>query len=122
MVAAALFLIWFGYGIWQWRRAPQLLIRLKQIRPAYRKLNGTLLLVGSAALLLGGLITLFSSAEKQTQLTFWQWLCVAVIGSIFVYCQTMAAAMLVSLGDFAVTGADDSASSSADRRNKDQIS
>jgi uncharacterized membrane protein SirB2 len=117
MIAAALFIIWFGYGIWQWRRGPQLLIRLKKIKPAYRKLNGTLLLLSSAGLLLGGLIALFSSAEKQTQLTFWQWLGVAVIGSIFVYCQTMAAAMLVSLGDFAVTGTDDVASSSADREN-----
>jgi hypothetical protein len=117
MIAAALFLIWFGYGIWQWRHGPQLLARLKKIKPLYRKLYGTLLLLCSAMLLLGGLIALFSSAGKQSQLTFWQWCGVAVIGSIFVYCQTMAAAMLVSLGDFAVTGADDPASSSADREN-----
>ena len=117
MIAAALFTIWLAYGIWQWRRGPQLLLRLKRIKPLYRKLNGTVLLLCSAMLLVGGFIALFSRAGSQTQLTFWQWCGVAVIGSIFVYCQTMAAAMLVSLGDFGVTESANLASSSPDPEN-----
>jgi len=109
MGPALLFAIWLGIGVWQWRRGRRLLVRLRAIRPTYRKVWGTLLLAGSAALLLGGLF-LLASSNPGGAFRVVDWLVIAVLGAIFVYSQTMAAAMLVSLGDFGVTSSASAAS------------
>jgi hypothetical protein len=77
-------------------------MRLKGIQPRFRKLWGTLLLGGSGLVLLLGLGYLFRLVPSGAFSTL-QWSMVGLIGSVFVYCQTLAAAMLVSLGEFAVT-------------------
>lgn len=94
-----------------------MLVRLKAIRPGLRKLWGTLLLAGSAALLLGGLLTL-AKTNPTGNLYGWQWVAVAVLGLLFVYCQSMAAAMLVSLGEFGVTGTESASSTSSNLEGK----
>jgi hypothetical protein len=109
--ATVVFLLWIAYGIYQWRNGPRLLAKLRQIKAASRRLWGTTLLVASAAFLLGSLYGLSNVSPAKEGLTIGQWVAVAIIGLIFVHGQTMACAMLLSLGDLGVSNAQSSASS-----------
>jgi hypothetical protein len=105
------FALWIAYGIYQWRNGPRLLAKLKLIEAGKRKLWGTLLLLGSALFLLGSLFGLSNVSPAKNGLSFGQWAIVAVIGLIFVHGQTIACAMLLSLGEFGVPNTSSSASS-----------
>jgi hypothetical protein len=83
--------------VWLWRNGSNLFGKLSSVSASRRKLLGTLSLVGSAVLLLVGLL-LVSSAQPKGAPSLFQWVTIAILGVVFVYAQTMAAAMLVSLG------------------------
>ena len=111
-----LFALWIAYGLLQWRRGAELLHRMQSVSPKTRRVVGSLLLFGSAGLLLGALFLMANNSESSTTLNVWQWIAVGLLGLLFVHAQTMAAAMLVSLAQFGVTQTSDPASSSRESK------
>jgi len=101
--ALIVFLVWVSYGLVQWRRSAQLLETVRAIPERKRRALATLIIFVSAALLLGGLYGIALIAPNQQSLNVLQWICVAVLGLLFVHAQTMAAAMILSQAHFVVT-------------------
>src|SRR5690349_5298266 len=97
--ASLLLAAWLGYGVLQWRRSHELLAKMDQLDRGKRKAWGTLLLIGSALILVAGLyaISLLGSGDTLSPL---QWAAAGVVGLLFIHCQVTAAMMLASLGDF----------------------
>jgi len=106
------FAAWLCYGVFQWRRSGRLLGRVKAMSPARRQGLATLLILGSAVLLLAGLYGIAALAPGRHDLNVLQWFAVALLGLAFVHAQTMAAAMLISQAQFGVTQEDRPASTS----------
>lgn len=93
-MAIVAFVVWVAYGVWQWKQTPKLFAKLDTIAPQKRKALATLLLFGSAILLMA---TIYGIAQASPRvIPAWGWVVILVVGTIFVHAQSLAAAMIIS--------------------------
>lgn len=107
MLYALLFIVWVGFGFLLVRKG-HLFLRTSRMTTANKKIAGSLLLLLSGAILIGGLLALADSASRTKQpasqgITLIGWIAILVLGLLFVFCQTMAVAMLLSSAEGRVT-------------------
>jgi hypothetical protein len=100
---SVVFVLWLCYGAVLWRRGSAVIEYLAGVPEKRRKVLGSALLFGSAFLLLGGLFGISQMGKPGADLNVLQWIAVALLGLVFVHCQSFAAAMLISLGNMRVT-------------------
>lgn len=94
----AMFVLWLGYGVWQWKRSAGWLTRMQAIPRSKKPLLGMAYLIGGAAFLLAGLYGVFALGGFPKQgIAAWAWPICAVCGLGFVHAQVTAGALLVSM-------------------------
>jgi hypothetical protein len=93
-VALVAFVLWIAYGVWQWRRSQTLYDRLAEMPAGRRTTLATLLLFGSAVLLMAVIFSVYQASPRE--IPPWGWGVIILAGLGFVHAQTLAAAMLVA--------------------------
>jgi hypothetical protein len=92
------FLTWIAYGAFEWRRRERVRAKIAVLPRTGRVLGGAAMLLLGAAWLLGGLLAVQSlRGIERGALVPWAWLAVTLIGLGFVYSQTQAVAMMISV-------------------------
>lgn len=92
------FAIWILFGWMQSRRTAKWRSILGSMSRKTRTVLGPILmLLGASALLGGGFLTLSIHGLNHDSLTLAGWLCVTVVGLLFVGCQMVAALLMFSL-------------------------
>lgn len=101
---AVCFLAWVGYGIWLRGRSERLRARLGSLPRSSKVMLGSLGILGSAVVLLGGLWGLAAlGGVADDRLAIWAWPVVALLGLFFVHMQVLGAAAMILLVQQEVT-------------------
>lgn len=96
--ALACFVLWLGYGVWLWRRAPVWSPRIQGLSRTAKGLGGTLLLFLGAGVLLGGLASLGPlGLAHGDRLEPGGWAVAGLVGLAFVHAQVLAVALMMAL-------------------------
>ena len=92
------FALWIGYGIYKARNSTALRLKLLDIPRGRRPLYGAGLMILGSAVLFGVLLLAFTlGGFTQNGMSALAWIAVAVAGLVFVHCQMLSMAMLVTL-------------------------
>lgn len=98
MQAAALMLLWIGYGFILRKRFSGARASLQSMDRSKRAAAGAGLFLLSAAILLGGLLAVQAAQGlNQDGFEWWAFAAILAIGLAFVYLQVLAAAIMISL-------------------------
>jgi hypothetical protein len=98
MQGAVCFLGWIGYGAWFRSRSGALKERMHGTSRGRRVVLGSLGIIGSAILLLAGMLGLQAlGGLREGGLTLWAWPLVFLLGLGFVHMQVMGAAAIITL-------------------------
>lgn len=96
--AAVSFLVWVGYGFWLRGRSELLRARIIGLGRPKRVLLGSIGLLASIAVLLGGLyLVVLVGGVQAGALTPWSWPLVTLLGLGFVHMQVLGATAMITL-------------------------
>ena len=92
------FVFWIAFGLLIRRHSDRLRDRMASQSRGVRVALGSVVLLGSAALLFGGLYAIYAlGGLVNGQLTLWAVPCVLIFGLFFIYMQILAAAAMITL-------------------------
>jgi hypothetical protein len=92
------FAIWIAFGVARWIKREGMRAKIDAMPRTRRVLGGAAMMILGAAWLLGGMLAIQSlNGIQQGALALWAWLAVTLVGLGFVWAQTEAVAMMVSV-------------------------
>lgn len=96
--ALACFAVWIFYGWTLRRKSDQLRASLRAASRTKKVLLGSVGIVGSGLFLIAALYGLSAlGGARDGMLTVWAWAACLVVGLVFVHCQVLGAAAMVTL-------------------------
>lgn len=96
--ALVCFAVWIGYGWAMRRKSDALRARLEATSRSRKVILGSMGIVGSGLFLIGALYGLSALGGTQNgSLTLWAWAICLLVGLVFVHCQVLGAAAMITL-------------------------